>query len=46
MHNQVREILMEELPLGYVRMDYVIDRIGIGKRTLQRRLKKDGVSFR
>ena len=27
-------------------IDHVIERIGIGKRTLQRRLKQDGVSFR
>ena len=46
LHKQVHDILMEELPVGYVMIDHVIDRIGIGKRTLQRRLKKDGVSFR
>ena len=46
LHKQVHDILMEELPVGYVMIDHVIERIGIGKRTLQRRLKQDGVSFR
>lgn len=46
MNKEVQNILMDTLPIGNGNVDPVIDRLGISKRTLQRRLKKNGFSFR
>lgn len=46
LYKDVFSILMETLPMGNGMIDPVIERMGISKRTLQRRLKKDGISFR
>ncbi|WP_348720949.1 helix-turn-helix transcriptional regulator [uncultured Candidatus Puniceispirillum sp.] len=46
LYEQVNDILMEDLPFGSVTIDHVIERLGVGKRTFQRRLKQDGISFR
>ncbi|WP_438996004.1 helix-turn-helix domain-containing protein [Candidatus Puniceispirillum sp.] len=45
-YKDVFSILIETLPMGNGTIDPVIERMGISKRTLQRRLKKDGISFR
>ena len=46
LYEEVQNILMNTLPAGNGTVDPVIERLGISKRTLQRCLKKDGLSFR
>lgn len=46
LYQEVYGVLMETLPMGNGKFDTVIERMEISKRTLQRRLKKDGISFR
>ncbi|MGB2234710.1 MAG: helix-turn-helix transcriptional regulator [Candidatus Puniceispirillum sp.] len=46
LYEEVQNILMDTLSVGNGTVDPVIERLGISKRTLQRRLKKDGLSFR
>ena len=46
LYEEVQNILMETLSVVNGTVDPVIERLGISKRTLQRRLKKDGLSFR
>jgi len=46
LYEEVQSILMHTLSVGNGTVDPVIERMGISKRTLQRRLKKDGLSFR
>ena len=46
LHRQVYNILMETLPRGNGAVAPVAKQMGITQRTLQRRLKKDGVSYR
>ena len=46
LYEEVQTILMHTLSVGNGTVDPVIERLGISKRTLQRRLKKDGLSFR
>jgi len=42
---RVRAVLLEALPSGSGSIDSVSKRLAIGKRTLQRRLKNEGLSF-
>lgn len=46
LYEEVQTILMDTLSVGNGTVDPVTERLGISKRTLQRRLKKDGLSFR
>ena len=43
--NQVRKALTDLLPSGTVSADHVSARLGVSKRTLQRKLKVEGTSF-
>jgi len=42
---RVRDLLLESLPSGQTSMDAVAGRLAMSKRTLQRRLGEDGVTF-
>lgn len=42
---RVRALLLESLPSGQTTMDAIAGRLAISKRTLQRRLEEDGVTF-
>jgi AraC-like DNA-binding protein len=42
---RVRDFLLETLPSGQTSMDAIADRLAMSKRTLQRRLESDGVTF-
>lgn len=43
--DRVRALLLESLPSGQTSMDAVAGRLAMSKRTLQRRLAEDGVTF-
>lgn len=43
--DRVRALLLEALPSGQATMDAVASRLALSKRTLQRRLGEDGVTF-
>ncbi len=43
---RVRTILLETLPSGEATVDGVAQRLGVGARTLQRNLKREGVTFK
>jgi AraC-like DNA-binding protein len=45
MSERVRDLLLESLPSGQTSMDAVAGRLAMSKRTLQRRLEDDGVTF-
>ena len=46
LYTDIFSILIETLPMGNGTVEPVIERLGISRRTLQRRLKKNGISFR
>lgn len=43
--DRVRNLLLESLPSGQTSMDAIAGRLAMSKRTLQRRLGEDGVTF-
>jgi AraC-like DNA-binding protein len=43
---RVRSVLLESLPSGEASMEVTARRLGLSSRTLQRRLKQDGASFK
>ena len=42
---RVRSTLIEALPIGAVAIDDVAGRLGVSKRTLQRKLSEEGTSY-
>lgn len=44
--NRTRAVLIEALPSGQVSVDWVAQRLAVSARTLQRRLREEGTSFK